>query len=174
VVLSPGARFAAALVPLLALAASAAPSLAVAPPDSMHLVRLQAACDSAWRVRVTGSQAVYELTRPQVGERGIQLHHEDRPPALVTFGEPAPSGRWLAWSDIERIETQRSAAGRGALIGFTLGAVVGGLTVAASGPDLAEEGDNVVLFAATVFTLACGTVGLLLGLANGVNTPLYP
>jgi hypothetical protein len=52
--------------------------------------------------------------------------------------------------------------------------VVGGLTVAASGPDLEEDGDNAVLYAATLFTLTCATAGLLLGLANGTPTPLYP
>jgi hypothetical protein len=160
VVLSLLARHTAALLPVLALLAIPAPLLAVAPPDSLNLARLQAACDSAWRVRVTGSRATYQLNRPRVEARGVQLEHADHPPALVTIGDPKP--------------TERSNAGRGALVGFTLGAVVGGLTVAASGPDLEEDGDNAVLYAATLFTLTCATAGLLLGLANGTPTPLYP
>jgi hypothetical protein len=152
-----------------------APAHAVPAPEAERLAALQAACDSAWRVRMVSLRATYLLERPGLGPQGVNVApHTSGPPALITIGEAPPDAKWIPWAEVERMESAQSRAGWGAVKGLLVGGVAGGLLVSAHGPDLAEDNDNVVAVFAVVLTVGCTVAGYLLGLASPSLTPLYP
>ena len=152
-----------------------APAGAAPAPDAPRLAALQAASDSAWRVRVVSRRVIYLLRRPELGPGGVNVAaRSSGPPALITIGKPADDEKWIPWAEIERLETGKNVSGRGALKGLLIGGVAGGALVAAKGPDLTDTDDNIVALFAVTLTLGCGLAGYLLGLANPDLTPLYP
>ena len=151
------------------------PARAVPAPGPERLAALQAACDSAWRVRIVSLRASYLLERPALGLQGVNVApRSSGPPALITIGDVPADAKWVPWAEIERLDAGRSRAGRGALTGLLFGGAVGGILVAVSGPDLTDANDNVVAIFAVALTVGCGIAGYLLGLANPGLTPLYP
>ena len=147
---------------------------AVAAPDPALLARLQAACDSAWRVRLTGRRATYLVRRPSVDSSGLSWTSGSGRAAIVTAGDAREPEKRLAWSEIERLDAARSRAGRGALVGAVVGAVTGAALVAANGPDLTDANDNIVTGFAVLLTASTTVLGALLGFAYPAVHPLYP
>lgn len=167
-------RITAALASIVALI-TAHPAWAVAPPDSARLVQLRAACDSARRVRVIGTRATYTIQHPRIDSTGVQIERHDEREAMIVLGTPDPNPiRMLAWSEIERVDTEGSATRKGALTGLAIGAGIGLGLLAVTGSDLASPEDNYFVFVATLSALSCGAIGLVIGLANGTATPQYP
>lgn len=156
---------------VIANAASAAPA-----PDSATLVRLQAAADSSWRVRLTTNRATYLLVAPRIEASGVVVERRDSPPALVTIGSPSQPEKRIPWAEIERIDSERSAAGRGALRGALTGAAIGGVLMLAMDPTFgSEEADGLwPFFALGVSTASGGLIGALMGLGSGSPTLIYP
>ena len=155
--------------------AAASPAPAAPAPDAPRLEALEAACDSAWRVRIVSRRATYLMRRPELGIEGVNVvPRPSGPPALFTIGEPKVETKWIPWAEIERLDTAEDVSARGALYGLLSGAAAGGLIVASVGPDLSDTDDNVVAIFAVGLTLTGGVAGYLFAQANPRLTPLYP
>ncbi|HEY6867457.1 MAG TPA: hypothetical protein VI792_09375 [Candidatus Eisenbacteria bacterium] len=154
------------------LGAFAGEAEAVAPPDVASMARLQAACDSAWRVRLVGRRATYTLERPALDASGVSLEHPSAHPAIVTVGEPAP-GRRLAWSEIERLETARSPWPGRVLVGAGIGAAVGATALAVFNLTVPDSEGATTALKTTVMAIPI-TLGALFGAATPATHPLYP
>jgi hypothetical protein len=174
VVLKPAVIAAGAIFAVGALTWLAPRARAATPPDSAQLAHLQAACSSAWRVRLIATRATYLLARPSLSAGGVSITRRVGRPALFTIGDLRDPERRIRWADVERLDAGSSAIGRGAMMGAVFGALVGTVVVSSHGPDLADSGDHVILFAAVLFGLGSTTLGALLGAANPHLRPLYP
>lgn len=147
---------------------------AVAPPDSARLLGLRAACDSVQQVRITTERSIFIARRPDATAEGILLPKSGGRPALVVTGNPSEPPHLLKWSEIDRVDAERSRILRGTLIGAGVGLAVTGLVVAQRGPDLEEEGDHGVVGLGLVFTAILTGLGFALGASNPALTQLYP
>jgi len=117
-------------------------------------------------------RAIYLLRRPALSPEGVSVTPRlSGPPALLTIGEPREEEKR---AEIERLDVGRHATGGGALTGFLVGAAVGGVILAAKGPDLTDANDNIVVYFSVALAVGCGVAGYLLGLANPRLTLLYP
>jgi hypothetical protein len=174
VVLSPTAAAGGTLLAAGALALAALPAEAVAPPDSAGRAVLQSACDSAWRVRVATTRAVYETEHAMVYDDGIRIAPPRGRMAVVQLGDPRPVERRLGWDEIEGVQAEQPRAARGALMGFLVGAALGGGLIAVVGPDLSDTNDHVVVLFAAAITAGFTGLGLILGSGNPAFHPLYP
>ena len=150
------------------------PAAAVDAPPPERLPELQAACDAAWRVRITGRAAVFETSHLRLDSLGVTLPAASTPPALITIGDAQEPGRRLLWSEIEQLHTERSRAWAGLGVGCAVGALISAAAISASGPDIASTGDSGVVFYGVLFTLITSGAGLLLAMSNPALEPLYP
>lgn len=167
-------RAIATLAVVAALALPAARARAGAAPDSGRLEALRAACATGGLIGVQAN-GHERLTRlPRVDGEGVAIPLSHGRPALVTVGAVAPAERRIPWSHVERIDALRTHV----VLGFVAGALIGGTIAAATlsttGPDLAESGDNGVVFLGVLFTAMTAGAGAVLGAANPHRQPLYP
>lgn len=147
---------------------------AAEPPDSATVIRLQSAADSAWRVRVVTNRATYLLIAPRMDAQGVTISKQDNPPALITPRDFQPTEKRVAWAEVERLDTERSAVGRGALRGVLAGAAIGGLAVLTSDSDSEWSGSGWTILSITLSALLGGGIGALMGFGTGISSPLYP
>jgi hypothetical protein len=162
------------IVSVAALAWAAGPARAVEPPDSARLLELKAACDTAWQVRLVGRRAVFATKRPSLDAGGITLMRSSGPPALLTVGHFREPARRIPWAEIERVQSERPSALRGATMGLFVGMGLAVVMRASIGPDLFERGDNGSIWFAGALVLGFTGIGFLVGASNPTVHTLYP
>jgi hypothetical protein len=123
-------------------------------------------------VRITGDRSVRVARRPTVDAGGIVIAPGGRQ-AFVMLGDPHAAETRIPWAEIERIDAERSTAIRATVLGFALGAAIGGTMLALTGPDLFESGDHAGVGLAVATAAAGAGIGLLVGLNRPVLRPLY-
>jgi hypothetical protein len=165
---------ASALVVSVAGAVMASAAFAAPPPDSARCVVLQSACDAAKQLRVTTTREFLTSSRLQARPDGLTLFPPPGRSAVIVIGDPGPKPRRIAWSEIERVESERGRGGRYAAIGLLVGAAMGTALVATRGPDAFEKGDNGMVAFATGLAISTGIAGLLIGMSNPERHTLYP
>jgi hypothetical protein len=170
VVLRPAVLLAGALAHLVSWAelAVAAPA-----PDSAAMTRIQSACDAAKRVRITTEHGIQEATRPAVDAGGVILRAAGRP-ALLTVGEVRDPDRRIPWSDVVKLESERTRAAQGALLFGTLVLIPTAVSIATHGPDAFEAGDNVGIWFSAAAVLAGVGLGALIGATQPTLHRIYP
>ncbi|HYM81798.1 MAG TPA: hypothetical protein VEY91_10375 [Candidatus Limnocylindria bacterium] len=141
-----------AIAVLAILCGAAVPSRAVDVPTPWWMSHLRNDLAGEPRVRVLGASRVLMLDRPQVDSAGVHA------------AEP------ISWSEIERIQRGRSAAGRGALYGGAAGALLAiGYHVLLN--DATEE--DTPLVPALVIT-GGATLGAMIGSIGTTWRTIYP
>jgi hypothetical protein len=156
-------------------AAGVGSSRAAAVPDTARLAELRAACIVAPSVHVTSTEGViFMVRRPALDTDGVEVTHHGGRLALIPIGGATEPGRRLRWDQIEKLDSERSRAVRGALIGFALGGGFGGILLGVNGRDLAEEGDSGVAQFAILVTIGATLLGLVLGANHPDIHRLYP
>jgi len=143
-------------------------------PDAALMASLQRACDHSQSVRVRTARTGFEVNRPTLDSNGVRVSRAPSRAALITIGEVREVERRIPWADVVRVETGHTRGGRWALFGALGGGIAGGVLVSTYGPDIAEEGDNGIVYFGTLLTLIGGGLGLLLGLSSPQWQPLYP
>lgn len=161
-----------ALIGVALLAALAGPAPAAPAPDSLTALRLQSAANAAWRVKLTTTRATYLLEAPRLDLAGVTVARPDRP----LFGAGVGVERRVSWSEIERLEVQRPARGRGFARGALIGLGVGLVAALASADALNESNPSA---AATVLipigAASCALIGGGIGAVTAATSErLYP
>ena len=164
-----GAALAAALLSL----GLVEPVRALPVPDSSQMLALHSAIDGGRPVRVRGHNAYWHVARPPLDASGIALTREQAYPALIPLGDPSEPVRRLSWSEIEGIDVGERHVTRGILTGLVVGAAVGSLIVRTYGPDIAEDGDHVLVALGGILAVGGGTLGLVVG-SSPHWRPIYP
>ena len=157
----------------LALIVARGEAVAVPTPDPERLTALKASFDQASAVRVTTAKAIFMSDRPAIDETGVRLSTPGGRPALITVGDLPPAGRLLAWSEIEQVDTGRRHVLRSTVVGGVVGVASAALLLH-NGPDVADEGDHVMLALAVLSFGVCTTVGYLYGNGYPSWSRLYP
>jgi hypothetical protein len=163
-----------ALALLAGVCAWPALASAGAPPDSAALPAMQAKCDAAPQVRVTTTRAVFVAHRLTLDAGGLMIPLPKEPPALITIDHGGMTPQRYAWSEIERLQSQRSRTLKYTLAGALTGAALGATSVAVNGPDMFEKGDNGGVAFAWLLTLGFAGIGMLIGMVNPALQPIYP
>lgn len=147
---------------------------AVAPPDSSLRAVLGARCDSADFMRVVTHRSSRIVHRLRLEPDAVVLPGAGRV-ALIEVGTP-PEKRptRIPWTDVESLSLGRSRTGQGLLTGALVGATLGGIIVGTYGTDLADRGDNAVVYFAVLAGLGCAGIGTLFGAGSPQWTSLYP
>jgi len=164
------AVLAAAATRLAALEAEAA-----AVPDSARLELLQSQLAAAPAVRVVARPGVFETSHPRVTDEGIIIPGPRGRASILSSYQLPSTDRHIAWPDIERVQTERSAVMKGVLIGALIGiAMTGVVAWSAKGLDAFEAGDQGVLIVGALLTVTTTGGGFLLGLTHPGLKTVHP
>lgn len=152
------------LLTVAAIAVLPRATIAVEAPDPATASRLQSAADAAWRLRLTTTQgSTRTLASPRIDVTGV-----------TASGSRSP--RLVRWEEIQRLETQRPARGRGFAFGALIGLGVGLVATLAVADQFSGADPSAALI--VLIPVGVGSSALIGGAIGAVTAstsqPLYP